>query len=380
MVRIAEISCGNPFYALELARSMDDPSTNSEPTLPESLTALVRSRLAGLGGDVGAVLLAAATATTPTTELLSQATDTTAERVVDLLDEAETQGIVGFDGNRVRFTHPLLATGVYTDASHARRRAIHRRLAEIVQQPELRARHLALAATTGDAATLAALDAAADVTRARGAPAAAAELVDLAIGLGGDSPQRRMLAAGLHFRAGNIGRARGVLEPTIAAMPPGIMRAIALNLLAGARIYDDSFIEAAELLKRALPDTEGNAAVLAQTHLTLSMAQAMAGEFDESLQNAEQSVARADECGRPVLISQALAFWVSLNACTDTGSTKPACSARWIWRIPTKTSLSVSAPAQPRPSCWPGRDGWTRPAPRCSKCGATASNAAPKAT
>jgi ATP/maltotriose-dependent transcriptional regulator MalT len=138
-------------------------------------------------------------------------------------------------------------------------------------------------------------------------------LVDLAIGLGGDNPQRRMLAAGLHFRAGNIGRARGELEPTIAAMPAGIMRAIALNLLAGTRIYDDSFIEAAELLKRALPDTEGNAAVLAQTHLTLSMAQAMAGEFDESLRNSEQAVARAEESGRPILISQALAFWVSLK-------------------------------------------------------------------
>jgi ATP/maltotriose-dependent transcriptional regulator MalT len=313
MVRIAEISCGNPFYALELARSVDDSSVNTESTLPESLTALVRSRLAGLGGDVGTILLAAATATTPSIELLSAATDMSAERVVELLDEAETQGIISFEGNRVRFTHPLLATGVYTDASHARRRAIHRRLAEIVQQPELRARHLALAATTGDSATLAALDAAVEVTRRRGAPAAAAELVDLAIGLGGDNPQRRMLAAGLHFRAGNIGRARSVLEPTIAAMPPGIMRAIALNLLAGTRIYDDSFIEAAELLKRALPDTEGNAAVLAQTHLTLSMAQAMAGEFDESLHNAEQSVAHADECGRPVLISQALAFWVSLK-------------------------------------------------------------------
>jgi DNA-binding CsgD family transcriptional regulator len=313
MVRIAEISCGNPFYALELARTMDNASANAEPTLPDSLTALVRSRLAGLGSDVGPLLLAAASATTPTVELLSQATDTAAERVIELLDEAETQGIIAFDGNRVRFTHPLLATGVYTDASHARRRAIHRRLAEIVQQPELRARHLALAASTGDSATLEALDAAAEVTRARGAPAAAAELVDLAIGLGGDTPQRRMLAAGLHFRAGDIGRARGVLEPTITAMPPGILRAIGLNLLAGTRIYDDSFIDAADLLKRALPECEENAAVLAQTHLTLSMAQAMAGEFDESLHNAEQAVARAEDCGRGVLISQALAFWVSLK-------------------------------------------------------------------
>jgi predicted ATPase len=309
MVRIAEISCGNPFYALELARSMGDPSASAEPTLPGSLTALVRSRLAGLGGDVGTVLLAAATATTPTIELLSEATDTTVERVVELLDEAETQGIVGFEGNHVRFTHPLLATGVYTDASHARRRAIHRRLAEIVQQPELRARHLALAATTGDPATLAALDAAAEATRARGAPAAAAELVDSAIRLGGDTPQRRILAASLHLRAGDLARARGVLEPAVAALPPGILRAIALNILAGARIYDDSFIEAAELLKGALVDAESNPAMLAQTHLTLSMAQAMAGEFDESLHNVEQAVTRADECGRATLISQTLAFW-----------------------------------------------------------------------
>ena len=324
MVRIAEISCGNPFYALELARTVDESPTPAEPTLPGSLTALVRSRLAGLGDDVGAILLAAATATTPTVELLSQATDTPTERVVELLDEAESQGIISFDGNRVRFSHPLLATGVYTDASHARRRAIHRRLAEIVEQPDLQARHLALAATTGDPATLVSLDSAAEATRARGAPAAAAELVDLAIGLGGDTPQRRILAAGLHFRAGDIARARGVLEPAIAALPPGILRAIALNLLAGTRIYDDSFIEAAELLKGALHDIEANPAMLAQTYLTLSMAQAMAGEFDVSLHNCEQAVSCANETGRAVLISQTLAFLVSLKCMYGLGVDEPS--------------------------------------------------------
>lgn len=313
MVRIAEISCGNPFYALELARAIDDPTATAPPSLPGTLTALVRSRLAGLGGDVGTVLLAAATATTPTVELLSQATDNTPERVVELLDEAAAQAIVGFDGNRVRFCHPLLATGVYSDASRARRRAIHCRLADIVQQPELRARHLALAATTGDPPTLAALDSAAEATRARGAPAAAAELVDLAIGLGGDTPERRILAASLHFRAGNVRRSRAVLQPAIASLPPGILRAIALNLLAGTRIYDDSFYEAAELLEAALRDAEGNPPLLAQTYLALSLAQAMVGRFNESLSSAQEAVSRADEYGRPGLISQSLSFWVSLK-------------------------------------------------------------------
>ena len=111
----------------------------------------------------------------------------------------ETDGIVGIDGNRVRFSHPLLARGVYTDATPARRRAMHRALAAIEAEPELKARHLALATASSDDATLKALDAAADTARGRGAPAAAAELLDLAIGLGGDKPWRRIRAAGDHF-------------------------------------------------------------------------------------------------------------------------------------------------------------------------------------
>jgi len=44
----------------------------------------------------------------------------------------------------------LLAKGVYTDSAPAPRRAMHRRWAEIVTEPEQAARHLALAATSGD--------------------------------------------------------------------------------------------------------------------------------------------------------------------------------------------------------------------------------------
>ena len=65
-----------------------------------------------------------------------------------------------------------------------------------------------LAATSGDDVTLRALDKAAESARARGAPAAAAELMDLAIGLGGDSPERRLRSALHHFDAGDHERAR----------------------------------------------------------------------------------------------------------------------------------------------------------------------------
>jgi hypothetical protein len=114
---------------------------------------------------------------------------------------------VRWPGKRVRFTHPLLARGVYADAALARRRAMHRRLAEVVEEPGPAGRHLALAATVGDHATLHSLDEAAEMARMRGAPAAAAELVELAVGLGGETPQRRIRSASHHLDAGDPGQA-----------------------------------------------------------------------------------------------------------------------------------------------------------------------------
>ena len=230
-VRIAEISHGNPFYALELARAASIQSPTAEPVLPSPLAELMRDRIGNLEGDVRDVLLAAACVSDPTVDLLAEATGTTAARTVELLEPVEDKGIIGIHGNRVRFSHPLLAQGVYSDASPARRRRMHRALADIESLPELKARHLALATLGSDPATLQALDTAADAARTRGAPAAAAELVDLAIRLGGDTPERRIRAAAHHFRAGNAEPARAVLEPMVSQLPPGPLRATAATCL-----------------------------------------------------------------------------------------------------------------------------------------------------
>jgi DNA-binding CsgD family transcriptional regulator len=311
MVRIFEVSGGNPFYALELARAIDTSSARIQPSLPSTLAELMRLRIGSLEGEAGDLLLAAASVGNPTVALLAQVAGTTVDRAVQLLDDAEGKGIVAIDGNIVRFTHPLLARSVYTDASAGRRRAMHRALAAVVLLPELRARHMALAASSADAETLKALDAAADAARARGAPAAAAELVELAIGLGGDKPSRRIRAAEHHFKAGDADRSRTLLDSTIDQLRPGPLRGIALNLMAGIRIYDDTFVEAAALLKRALDDAEDNPGLQTQTLMSLAFAQGMSGEFDESLRNARQAVAHAEELGHPPLISRALAMLVN---------------------------------------------------------------------
>ena len=120
----------------------------------------------------------------------------------------------------------------------------------------MRARHLALAATSGDQVTLQALDTAAESARTRGAPAAAAELMDLAIGLGGDTADRRLRSALHHFDAGDQERARAVLEETIERLEPGDRRAEALTRLAVVRLHGDGFFEAARLLQRALSEAD----------------------------------------------------------------------------------------------------------------------------
>lgn len=126
LVRIMDISGGNPFYALELARVVDGPAMSGDSALPNTLADLVRARIGGLGRDVRHAMLAAACLAAPTVDLVARAIDTDAARVVELLEVAEAVGVIGIDGQRVRFSHPLLAYGVSTNATPAERRHMHR--------------------------------------------------------------------------------------------------------------------------------------------------------------------------------------------------------------------------------------------------------------
>ncbi|HET6735465.1 ATP-binding protein [Mycobacterium sp.] len=310
MRRIHEFSGGNPFYALELGRAMEDHTWGNETALPGSLADLVRARLGGLSADGREALLAAACLATPTLELIARATDTDA---VAVLEEAENKGIVQIDGHRVNFSHPLLSRGAYTDATPSRRREMHRRLADVVSEPELKARHLALSTASGDDRTLRALDSAAEMARTRGAPDAAADLIELAIGLGGDTPERSIRSAAHHFEAGDPARARSLLESAIDRLAPGEMRAEAMLLLAAVRMQDDSFLEAAALLERAMAEAEDN--VTSQVRMSVMLAYALlnGGEPESACRRADDAVALAYRLGEPNLLSQALGMRVTLR-------------------------------------------------------------------
>nr|WP_268778112.1 AAA family ATPase [Mycolicibacterium malmesburyense] len=305
MVRIAEISGGNPFYALELARAID--AGGSQSVLPATLAELMRRRIGRLDRETQVLLLAAACEAAPTVDLLARVTDSTVERTTNLLAEAADKGILAVNGEAVAFAHPLLARSVYTDAKPGERRAMHRSLAEAVVLSESRARHMALAAARADPATLEALDTAAETAVARGAPAAAGEMLELAIGLGGDTPPRRIRAADHYLHAGDLERARSLLDGLTERVPSGVHRAMALNLLASMRIQHNSFTEAVELLEQALDHDEGNREVRVRTLLLLAYARLNAGDFGAALQSAERAAAYAEDVGTPDLTSQVLA-------------------------------------------------------------------------
>ena len=321
MTRISQVSAGNPFYAIELARAFVDDVGD---TLPGTLAELVRARLGGLDPAAEEVLLAAACLAAPTVEVVRAATAVEHDRLIELLETSERHGIVAIEGNRIRFTHPLLASGVYADASVSQRREMHRRLAAVVDEVELRARHLALGSTTGDPDALEALDNAAASAHSRGAPAAAAELLELAFGLGGDTVERRIRLAIYYFDAGDPARARTLLERAIAGMQPGPVRAHAMHALAVVRFIDDGYLEASELLRRALAEDAPEGTMQVRMATTLAYALYMTGEPDTAWRRAEEAVSLAESLGVPGLLSEALGARATIQFFVGGGIDEPS--------------------------------------------------------
>jgi len=313
LARIHEVSGGNPLYAVELARDLNEQAPLRHLGMPDSLVKLVEQRLGILDEAASALLLAAACAADSTVLMLAQAMKIPVDRVIDLLEQAKTQGVIAIDGNRVRFTHPLLAHGIYRRASAGQRRAMHRNLAALTHMPELQARHLALAAVSADEDTLNVLDTAAETATGRGAPSAAAELLELGIGLGGNDPIRRLRAAEQHFRAGAFGRADQHLQSVLDSVPAGTLRALALLCRGGVYGYGNRFTEAVPVLREGIAEAGDNPALRVAGLLQLALAVGMTGDMTSSVDYARRAVADAEQAGDPVVRSHALALWVHVS-------------------------------------------------------------------
>jgi hypothetical protein len=88
--------------------------------------------LAVVPAETQAALLVASALSQPTLELVGQAAGGNPEA---RLAPALSARVIQLDDARIRFPHPLLASGVYSATTPAKRRALHRRLADLVPDP-----------------------------------------------------------------------------------------------------------------------------------------------------------------------------------------------------------------------------------------------------
>ena len=192
--RVHEVAGGNAFFALEFGRALAGRGATlavGEPLpVPGELRELVRDRLVALPGPTRHALATAAALSQPTIALVCAARSSQ-----ETLAPALEANVVEVDHERLRFTHPLLASAAYEEVDALTRRRLHRQLAALVGDEEERARHLALAAHGPDSDVAAALDDAAGHARSRGATAAAAELCEQALRLTPPNEQAACTAA-----------------------------------------------------------------------------------------------------------------------------------------------------------------------------------------
>ena len=307
--RIHTVSGGNPLYALAIARELAPEQTGGgDISVPPSIVEALGQRLRSVDARGHDAMLAVAAVSHPTLALLQVLVP---GFTLSDLDSAVRADVIEIAGERVRFTHPLLASTHYSSVSVARRRELHRLLAEVLEDEEERARHLALGTESPDRQIAVALEQAAGAAARRGAPDAAALLLEDAARL---TPlaaaearrSRTIVAAEHHYASGNAARARDLLERLIPEFPRGPTRARALALLATTRADDWASAEA--LLQEALIDAGDNHRMRAWIEIHLSGNDSSRGKFSAMLDHADSAIASAELAGDSGLLAKALAM------------------------------------------------------------------------
>lgn len=313
LVRLHETSAGNPLFALEIGRELlrrDIQPTPEQPLpVPGDVRALLRERLARLPQRTRDLLVMAAALPRPTVGLL-EAVISRRDQVAADLERALQAGVIELEADRVRFTHPLLASVCDGDVSARRRRRTHARLAQAVDDPEARARHLALAEEGPDPVVARALEEAAAHASARAAPQAAAELWEAAARFTPSDrrvDRRRYLHKGAdaRHRGGDLAGARVLLEELASDTPPGPQRAELLLRL--ARTRDDDLSTAIALCEQGLAEAGGHEALSSRLHRHLSLIVSNRNGEQPSLLHARKALELAERVGDPELLAPALA-------------------------------------------------------------------------
>ncbi len=311
LLSLHETSGGNPFFAQEIGRALlrrgGEIGAGERPPIPERLQELVEDRLEGLPAQTLEALEVVSALSTPTPDAIAAATDPSVDR---RLDPALENGVLEVVGDRLRFTHPLLASAVYQRIPPARRRELHARLATIVRDPEERARHLALSVEGPDIAVAAALEEAALLASSRGAPQSAAELWEMARrstppDRGEDLVRRTHQAGVAHYECGDTALARSVLEQAVDLSTAGPARGRVLLDLGMGIGETEGWRGAWAVFEAARGEAGDDLALRARIEQNLGYAWLFRGDLDASERHARSALELAEELQEPRVMAEA---------------------------------------------------------------------------
>ena len=343
--RVHAVSGGNPFFALEVGRAFDRQravlAAGRVPALPERLVELVAGRIAALPAATRDVLAATAALSQPTLPLV-----TALAGGDEPLRPAFAAHVLELDGDRLRFSHPLLAAAAYEAVDPLSRRSLHRRLAAVVADEDERARLLALGSDSPDGEVAGVLERAAVRAQERGASAVAAELCEQArrltpLDAAADRDRRAICAARYHWAAGDTEQARAVLEQAAVGASSPEARAEALTELAWVEVFQGDQPGGAALARRALAEIDSDAAV--RTHALNCVSTAlvfMLEDLGEAARLSAEAVDLAERRGDVVALSENLCgvgYVASLRGAPEADATLEKAEdlgpEAWGWRV-----------------------------------------------
>jgi DNA-binding CsgD family transcriptional regulator len=324
--QVLDQAAGNPLALIELSKVIAaNPGAGrrwaAEPLpLTGRLTASMATRFAALPRETQAALLLAAAADSP--ELTVAVRGLTAAA----LGPAEAAGMIGMDGPRLRFTHPLVRAAVYHAVPFAERAAAHLTIAGTLRdQPDRYAWHLAAAALEPDEHVAALLQDSAARAQRRGGSAAAARALERAAELSPreDDQARRLLAASaLALPAGQADWVRELAGKVLTLTSDPDLRIAARSNIGWSLLWSNRNTDAIETLLSVAAEASPRLPAVAWDATGLAATVAHQTGLPEACARVRAALDGLDALGEPppaelwpASRAQEQRIWV--RACTD---------------------------------------------------------------
>lgn len=325
---------GNPFLVTQLLRTMEQEDLFTHDgtgwrwtlphalALPSGMTDLLARRLSGLTSETKRVLVAAAAiGRTFALDLLADVAKLPMEQVLDAIDAALAssviEGAIGREDDAYQFSHALLVDAVEQTVSVTRRRLLHERIGDVLQERhtgaiEAIASHYAKSGNSSKA--YAACVRAADEALALYALDEAASFLTLALARAADEEERARVQEGIAHVAELSGRWAEAESACAALLGMAAVTSNSLRHLftrlrhmqARARLGHDEESEA--VCRTLLADAEAleSLPAIVQARSLLVQTLVRTGAVDSAIRVASDTLALAETAGEESFVADAM--------------------------------------------------------------------------